>query len=145
MTTLNEIEVAIGRTIVGNMPDDSIYEYAEVPAVAQFPAIVVMPAPRDSADFKGSFGHGMTTWTLDVIVLVRSGAYDATQEVLADLIDPANPTSVPRALQSDETLGLGNDVDCNVDGIRLYGVKPENANIPSLGAVIKVTVRCPGR
>ncbi len=145
MAGLNEIETAIGTTIVGNMPDDSVYTYDDVPAVQQTPAAVVMPAPRDAADFAGSFGRGMTTWVFDIIVMVRSGAYDVAQTALADLIDPSNPDSIPRALMTDPTLGFSDGTDCQVDGVRLYGGKFENANIPHLGAVIKVTVRTPGR
>lgn len=146
MATLDEIEAAISKTILGNTPDDAVFAYEDVPDVSQSPAIVPMPAPRDSADFTGAFGRGMTTWNIDVIIMVEKGSYsEGAQKKLSQLIDPANPDSIPRALNTDPTLGLTDGTDCQVEGIRLYGGKFENAQIDHVGAVMKVTVRTPGR
>lgn len=148
MASLIEIEEGIGNTlkaVYDAVPDeDEVNVYDTVPDVSQTPAIVVMPAPRDTADFNRTMGRGTDEWVFDVIVMVARGEYSVSQKALAKFIDGRGPFSVREILYFNPTLGIGDEVDANCDGVRLYGGEFENAKIPHVGAVLKVTVRNSG-
>ena len=147
MASLEEIKQGLSNTILAYMaeyPDVSLFAYSDVPEVAQTPAIIIQPRPREPGDFNGAFSRGLITWELDVMIMVGRSDYEVSQEALTKLIDPAEEKSIARACDSDHEIGLDDGTDAMLSGLRLYGGQLQNANIPHVCAVLSVTVRTPG-
>lgn len=145
VASLLEIEEAIATTLKNvyeALPDvDEVQVFDTVPDVNTTPAMVVMPAPRDPVDFNGAFGRGTDTYTFDLIIMVAKGQYSVSQKQLAQYITGYGATSVREIIYNNSDLGLTDGTDANCDGVRLYGGEFENAKIPHVGAVVKITVR----
>lgn len=142
MATLTEIRRAIDNTVQHNI--DGLRGFNDVQDVVQVPAMVVMPA-RDTADFNGAMGRGMDTWRFDLYLLVQRGEAGAAQAKLDAYVDGSGPRSVREVIFKNPDLGLSDGTDAQVEGVREYGGKFQTARIDHVGAIVRLTVRTPGR
>lgn len=142
MPTLSEIRVAIDNTVQNRIP--TMRGFNDVTDVAQLPAMVVMPA-RDTADFNGAMGRGLDTWRFDLYILVQRGEASVAQNSLDQYVSGSGPRSIRQCFYENHDLGLGDEVDAHVEGVREYGGKFQTARIDHVGAIVRLTVRTSGK
>lgn len=142
MPTLTEIRKAIDNTVQHAIP--GLRGFNDVADVVQVPAMVVMPA-RETADFNRTMGRGMDVWRFDLYLLVPRSESSVAQAALDQYVSGAGPRSVREVFWKDPTMGLGDDTDAHVEGIREYGGKFQTARIDHVGAIVRLTVRTPGK
>jgi hypothetical protein len=142
MANFSEIRAAIDNTVQNRIP--TMRGYNEVKDVVQLPAMVVMPA-RDTADFSGAMGRGMDVWKFDLFVLVQRGEGSVAQAALDQYVTGSGARSLRQVFYENADLGLTDGTDANCDGIRDYGGKFETARIDHVGAIVRLTVRTPGK
>jgi hypothetical protein len=143
MASLQDIRDGIAAVVTGAIPGISVY--ADVPSVNQVPAMVVMPSPKPSATFDGAFGRGLDTWYFDLYVLVPDNEATSAQTLLDSYLTGNGPQSLRLAFYNTPGLGLDDDTDAMATGIEGYGGKFVTAGIQQVGAVLKLTVRTPGK
>lgn len=143
MASLAEIRTALRATLKAAIPVLNVY--AQVPDVSQLPAVVVLPAPPSSSgfvcEFNGAFGRGLDTWHLDLYVLVGRAEAALAQQALDQYVTGTGSKSIRRIFYENPDLGLGDGTDAHVEGIREYGGEFSTAQIPNVGAVVRLTVR----
>lgn len=142
MPTLGEIRRAIDNTVQQRIP--GLRGFNDVTDVIQVPAMVVMPA-RDTADFTGAMGRGLDTWRFDLYLLVARTESSVAQGALDQYVSGKGPRSVRQVIYENSDLGLGDDVDAFVEGIREYGGKFQTARIDHVGAIVRLVVRTSGK
>lgn len=142
MPTLGEIRRAIDNTIQNRIT--GLRGFNDVTDVIQVPAMVVMPA-RDTADFTGAMGRGLDTWRFDLYLLVARTESSVAQGALDQYVSGKGPRSVRQVIYENSDLGLGDDVDAFVEGIREYGGKFQTARIDHVGAIVRLVVRTSGK
>lgn len=142
MPTLTEIRKAIDNTVQRAIP--GLRGFNDVPSVAQVPAMVVMPA-RDTADFNRTMGRGLDTWRFDLFVLVPATESSVAQGALDQYVSGYGERSIRQVFWNDPTMGLGDDTDAHVEGIREYGGKFQTARVDHVGAIVRLIVRTPGK
>ena len=143
MATLQAIRDGIANVIKGQIP--SLHVYDTVPDATNFPAVIVQPDPKKSADLQGAFARGMDTWHVLIYVLVPRGTdVRAAQEKLDRFITGGGDRSVREALWNRPDLGLA-ETDLNAVGVEAYGGSFDTANTPCLGAILRTEVRTSGR
>jgi hypothetical protein len=103
-----------------------------------------MPA-RETANFDGAMGRGMDTWRFDLFVLVQRGEFSVAQKQLDEYLSGSGDKSIRQVFFNNADLGLGDGTDANVDGVRDYGGKFETARMQHVGAIVRLTVRTPGK
>jgi hypothetical protein len=132
--TLAQIRQAIVTTVQANITSE-VVEYANVPDVVQCPAIVVRPL---SAKYIVNMGDD-ATYEFQVFVLCSRRDTDTSQEDLDAFVSHYGPDSVPSAINDNMDLGIeGAQALCYaMDG---YGGKFQSAQIPHVGAILKVRV-----
>lgn len=142
MPTLGEIRRGIDNTVQNRIP--AIRGFNDVTDVVQVPAMVVMPA-RDTADFTGAMGRGLDTWRFDLYILVARSESSVAQGALDQYCSGSGPRSIRQVIYENPDLGLGDDVDAQVEGIREYGGKFQTARVDHVGAIVRLTVRTSGK
>lgn len=142
MPTLSEIRAAIDNTLQNNI--DGLRGYNDVASVIQVPAVVVTPA-RDTADFNGAMGRGLDIWRFDLYVLVQLGEPSAAQAALDKYLSGSGDRSIRKVIYEHADLGLGDETDAHVEGIRDYGGKFQTSRVDHIGAIVRVTVRTSGK
>lgn len=143
MASLAEIRTALKTTLNAAIPGLNVY--AQVPDVTQLPAVVALPAPPSTTglvcDFNGAFGRGLDTWHLDLYVLVSRTDSVLAQQALDQYVTGAGPKSIRRIVYEVPDLGLADGTDAHAEGVRDYGGEFRTAQIPHIGAVVRLTVR----
>ncbi len=143
MASLAEIREALRTTLKAAIPELNVY--AQVPDVSQLPAAVVLPASPSTSgfvcDFNGAFGRGLDTWHLDLYVLVSRAESVLAQQALDKYVTGSGPKSVRRIVYEVPDLGLTDGTDAHAEGIRNYGGEFSTAQVPHVGAVVRLTVR----
>lgn len=142
MPTLSQIRQAIDNTVQNHIP--GLRGFNDVVDVIQVPAVVVMPA-RDTADFNGAMGRGMDTWRFDLYVLVQRGEAGAAQAQLDAYVSGSGARSIREVIYHNPDLGLGDETDAHVEGVREYGGKFQTARVDHVGAIVRLTVRTTGK
>lgn len=142
MATLTELRTAIDNTVQQRIP--GLRGFESVADVVQVPAMVVMPA-RDTADFTKAMGRGMDVWRFDLFVLVQRGDNRAAQQALDHYVSGHGERSIREVFWDNPDLGLGDDTDAFVEGIREYGGKFQTARVDHIGAIVRLTVRTSGK
>lgn len=142
MPTLSEIRAAIDNTVQNAIP--GLRGFNDVPDVGQLPALVVMPA-RETAEFNGAMGRGLDTWRFDLYVLVQRGEASVAQQALDKYVSGSGDRSIREVIYNNPTLGLSDETDAHVEGIREYGGKFQTARVDHVGAIVRLTVRTTGK
>lgn len=138
MASLGEIRAGIRSVVKASVSGMSVY--ADVPDVAQVPALVVMPA-KETADFNGAMGRGLDTYKFDLYVLVARGESTAAQQALDQYVSGSGPRSLRQIFFEHGDLGLSDGTDAHAEGARDYGGKFSTARIDHVGAIVQLTVR----
>lgn len=135
MATLGEIRDFLKETVKSGV--SGMHCYDTVGDATNLPAVVFVPAFKDTVDFQGSYGLGMHTWNINASLLVARGAdLRAAQGQLDQYIG-----SVYEALR-DEQMPDGTLITLvSLDG---YGGAYDTANTPCIGAVFHLVIRTPG-
>lgn len=133
--TLAEIRAALVETIKDNLVVE-IFEYANVPDVAQLPAVVVRPM---SANYVVNMGDD-ATYNFQVYVLTSRRETGVAQDDLDALVSHYGPNSIPLAINNNMELGLGGAVTALCMGMDGYGGQYTTAQIQHVGAILKVRV-----
>lgn len=142
MPSLSEIRRAIDNTVQQNIP--GLRGFNDVADVIQVPAMVVMPA-RDTADFNGAMGRGLDTWRFDLYVLVARTEGSVAQQALDKYVSGSGERSIREVIYMNHDLGLGDETDAHVEGVREYGGKFQTARVDHVGAIVRLTVRTTGK
>lgn len=142
MPTLGEIREGIDNTVQNRIP--GLRGFNDVADVIQVPAMVVMPG-RDTADFTGAMGRGLDVWRFDLYVLVARSESSVAQGALDQYVSGSGPRSIRQVIYENADLGMGDDVDAFVEGIREYGGKFQTARIDHVGAIVRMVVRTSGK
>lgn len=134
MASLGEIRKAIGKTVRDVLPELNVY--ANVPDVANVPALVVGP-PR--ANFAAAFNAGFDEWTFEIFLLVGIPEITQSQESLDRYLTGSGPKSIREIFMNNPSMG---DVvsDCMVMTMDEYGGFWDTANIPHVGARLTLKV-----
>jgi hypothetical protein len=141
MATLAQIRLALIETIQAYVEEPIwVYEYLE--EMTQLPAVI---AAVEDSNFEGAFQNGLHTWDFLLYVLVSRnlGAGDG-QRLLDELVSGFGPNSIAQALYENSDLGLVEETDAHVNGVKSYGGALDMGQIPHIGAIISVTVRTRG-
>lgn len=117
---------------------------------------VVVGGP--TADYEGAMNRGNVTWNFPIYCLAPAAQYDATTEILDELVSPYGDLSVPQLFwdygRAKGTLGQGLgvrdsngavDLDAHIDALTSYGVTFDVVGIPHLAAVLNCVVHAPGK
>lgn len=142
MPSLGQIRAGLDDTIQNAIP--GLRGFNDVADVVQVPAVVVMPA-RDTADFNRTMNRGLDTWRFDLYVLVPRTESSVAQRALDQYVSGSGERSIRRVIWENPNIGLGDDTDAHVEGIREYGGKFQTARVDHVGAIVRVTVRTPGK
>lgn len=134
ISTFAEIKSALVTTIQANI-STQIFEYMNVPDVAQVPAVVVKPL---SALYVVNMGQD-ATYEFQLYILTSRRDTDIGQQDLDALVSHYGPDSIPRAINAHEELGL-EGVTALCYGMDGYGGSFQAAQIPHIGAILKVRV-----
>jgi hypothetical protein len=141
MATLEAIRTALINTIQQYV-EEPIYVYDYLEEMTQLPAVI---ATVEDSSFEGAFQNGLHTWDFLVYVLVsRNLGSGYGQRVLDELVSGYGPNSVAQALYENSDLGLVEETDAHVNGVKSYGGALDMGQIPHIGAIISVTVRTRG-
>lgn len=140
MSSLDVIRQALASTIQANVQTE-LFAYADVNDVEHTPCIIVEPA---NADFTETMARGTDCWWFNVFVLCSKNDAVVGQSQLDGFVSGAGPDSIRGAVYSTANLGLG-DVDAMVMRMAGYGGSFVDAQIPLVGAILKVRVYTDGR
>jgi hypothetical protein len=117
------------RTALKVSLEDPVIEgltaYDKIPAQMNYPSVVVHP---EDADYTMAFQRGVVTYRFNLLVLVGATDSFARQDELDELVAPFGSKSIPKAIDSNRTLGLS-DCDAVVLGIERYWVRYLSAHI----------------
>lgn len=138
MASLSAIRDGI-KTTIGGIADLEVYD--TVPDVTVVPAVVVWPA---EADFQIVMGRGTDRYEFDLYVLTQRAVADEGQNDLDSYITGAGASSIRQVIWNSRTLGLVDGTDAHVSGMSRYGGSFENAQVPHVGAVLRLGVLTPG-
>ena len=138
MASLQSLRDGIKTTITSNISGLEVYD--TVPDVAVTPAVVVVPA---EGDFHIAMGRGTDRWEFDLYVLCQRAVSDEGQNSLDDYVTGAGSSSIRQVIWNNKTLGL-TDIDAHVSGMTGYGGRFETAQIPHVGALLRLVVLTPG-
>jgi hypothetical protein len=138
VSSLAAIRDAIRTTIVNSGIGIEVYD--TVPEVAVVPAVVVIPF---DADFTVTMGRGTDSYNIDLFVLCSRAVADQGQDDLDSFATGAGTSSVREAIWNNKTLGLS-DVNAHIAGMNRYGGQFETAQIPHVGAVLRLVVMTSG-
>lgn len=138
MSTLEAIRDGIKSTLTANISNLEVYD--TVPDVVITPAVVVWP---ELADFNVAMGRGTDRWEFDLFVLASRAVADEGQDTLDEHITGAGARSIRQVIFQNRTLGL-TGTDAHVSGMSRYGGKFDAAQIPHIGAVLRLVVVTPG-
>lgn len=130
MATLDEVCTAIPTAL----SDLEVEFYAFVPDVANVPAIVVWPQEGEWV----TMGRGFDRHELDLYVLTARAIADEGQAALRQLIH-----EVRAAVFANRSLGLAS-TDAHVLGYSRFGGSFDTAQVPHIGAVLRLVVQTPG-
>lgn len=135
MSSLAAIRDAIKSTIEAGIT--SLHCYDTVPdATNVLPAVVVLPF---TADFEKAMGRGTDQWSFDLLVLTSTGDLGLGQDALDDYVSGAGTKSIRQVIFNNKTLGLS-DVDAHVSQLLEYGMSFTNAEVPHIGARLRLEV-----
>lgn len=132
--TLAEVRDALVTTIKDNV-EVELFEYKNVPDVAQLPAVVDRPL---SAKYVVNMG-GDATYEFQLYVLCSRRDTDTAQDELDALVSHYGPNSIPRAINDHDDLGI-DGVTALCYAMDAYGGHYSTAQIPHVGAILKVRV-----
>jgi hypothetical protein len=138
VATLQALRDAIKSTITANVSDVEVYD--TIPDVVHTPAIVVVPA---EADFNIAMGRGTDRWEFDLFVLCQRAVADEGQDQLDAYVTGAGSSSIRELVFDNKTLGV-EGVDAHVSDMRGYGEAFTVAQIPHVGAILRLVVLTPG-
>lgn len=141
MSSLLAIRDAIKTTLGAAIA--TLTPYDTVPAEPNLPAVVVVPAPSDTADFVVAMGRGTDTWRFDLIVLVQAGDEDVAQDQLDSYITGAGSTSIREAIWNTRTLGLA-DCNAHVAAVTGYNLAFTACSIDHIAASLRLVVHTTG-
>lgn len=133
MASASAIRVAIRDTIKASL---EIEVYNTVPDVAVVPAVVVWPK---EIDFNQAMQRGIDRYEVDLYVLAQRVVASQGQDDLDALITGAGPRSIRQVIFQNRTLGLA-DTDAHVSGMSQYGGSFDTAQVPHVGAVLRLVV-----
>lgn len=137
MASIENIRQAIADTITAGASDE-VFVYATVEDMTQVPAVIVEPA---TADFDTTFGASMDDWIFNVFVMCSRAYLPTGTNQLDGFCQGWGPNSVRRIIFETPDLGLPDDTDATVTGLRGYGGQWQTASIPHVGAILRVCVR----
>lgn len=132
--TLAEVRQALVSTVVDGVAIE-LFEYHNVPDVAQLPAIVARPL---SAKYVVNMGQD-ATYEFLLYVLTSRRDTDTAQDDLDALVSHYGPNSIPRAINGSDELGI-EGVSALCYAMEGYGGQYQTAQIPHIGAILKVRV-----
>lgn len=135
MSSLGAIRTAIKTTIEAQISGLKCYDNV-ADATNVLPAVVVMPF---TSDFEKAMGRGTDQWSFDLLVLVSSGDLTIGQKSLDDYVSGAGTKSIREKIFQNKTLGLS-DVDAHVSQMLEYGMRFTNAEVPHIGARLRLEV-----
>jgi hypothetical protein len=139
-TSLGDIRDAIKDTLKAAIPDLHVYE--NVPDSLNLPAVVVVPAPGETADFEVAMGRGVDTWNFELTVLVSRNEPGLRQPELDRLVYGKGAGSIREAIWNRKTLGI-KGVDAHVANVTGYGGSYEIARTAHTGAKLALVVHVP--
>jgi hypothetical protein len=87
----------------------------------------------------------MDTWRFDLYILVQRGESGSAQKSLDAYVTGSGERSVREVIYNTPNLGLGDGTDAQAEGVREYGGKFQTARVDHVGAIVRLTVRTPGR
>lgn len=137
MSSIDVISNAMAATIVNAVGPIAVMPNIDSISGALLPAIMITPAPVDTADFTGAFGRGTDVWEFYIYVLVAGTITGLAQQALNQYLSGAGDLSIRQALFNDSGIGL-EDTQVVCTGVRGYGGKFKNVNIPMVGAILCV-------
>lgn len=138
MATLSALRDAVKTTLTANLSGVEVYD--TIPDVVLTPAIVVVPA---EADFNIAMGRGTDRWEFDLYVLCQRAVSDEGQDQLDAYATGAGALSIRQIVFNNKTLGV-TDTDAHVSGMRGYAETFPVAQIPHVGAILRLVVLTPG-
>jgi hypothetical protein len=141
VSSLQQIRDAI-KTTVGNAIA-ALTPYDTIPGAPVLPALAVMPAPSETADFVVSMGRGTDTWRFDLVVLVSARDEDLAQDDLDGFISGAGAFSIRQAIWNARTLGLA-DCNAHVSGVTGYNLAYTVCSIDHVAATLRLVVHTSG-
>lgn len=142
MATLGEIRAGIKQAIQAEI--DGMNVYNNVNDAVNSPACVVMPDPKEAAQFTKAMARGHDEWFINVYILVaRTEAQDA-QNKLDRYVSGAGQNSVRQAIYTHGDLFLEDGTDATPLSINGYGGSFDVANTNYVGAVLRLSVITPG-
>lgn len=140
MASLSQIRDGIKTTLTANITNLEVYD--TVPDVAITPAVLVW---LDSIDFNVAMGRGTDRYEFDLFVLASRAVADEGQDSVDEYITGVGARSVRQVVFQNRTLGLaGTDAHVSAMPPGNYGGKFDIAQIPHIGAVLRLVVVTPG-
>lgn len=134
-SSLTDIRVALKATI----SQFGLQVYDTVPDVANTPACVVEPAPKNTITFGNAFAMGGDEYRFNLIILVAATDMRNAQKILDPYITGQGDKSIRQMLFQNSSLGLS-DVDAFAESVQGYNGSPEVAGTKMIGAIMRVCV-----
>ncbi len=103
MATLTEIRDALAAQISALVP--GLRTAATVPGTINPPVAVVTPNPAALINYLEVMNSELATWTMRVYIIVGTVSDRSAQTMLDNFLAPTGDSSVPAAINSDQTLG----------------------------------------
>lgn len=141
MASLTQIRTAVKTTLEAAISGLTVHR--TVPGTVNLPAVVVRPAPDDTANFLVAMGRGADTWQFDLLMLVARADAQLSEDDLDGYITGAGSTSIRQAIFQAKTLGLSS-TDAHVAGVSGYGAAYEVGGVTYLGAALRLVVHTKG-
>jgi hypothetical protein len=134
MASLAEMRMAIGKTVRDVLPELNVY--ANVPDVANVPALVIVPT---NASFAKAFNAGFDEWDFDLFLLVGIPEITQSQENLDKYITGGGPKSIREIFGNNPSMD-GAVSDSIIITMDQYGGSYETAKMPHVGARLTLKV-----
>lgn len=142
MASLKDIRTAVKTTLEAAISGLTVHR--TVPGTVNVPAVIVRPAPDDTADFWVAMDRGTDTWQLDLLVLVNRADAQLSEDTLDGYVTGSGSSSIRQAIFQAKTLGLA-DVNANVSGVSGYGATFEVGGVAYSGAALRLVVHTSGK
>lgn len=141
MASLDAIRNALATTI-NNHTQSTIFVYADAEDVAELPGLIVMPS---NADYEETMNRGTDCWWFNVYVVCSRNDAKTGQAQLDGFLTGAGPDSIREIIWQHGDIGLTDGTEAMVMKMMGYGGTFSDAQIPLVGAILKVRVYTDGR
>ncbi len=134
MASLGEIRDAIKETL---SVIEGVRIYDTVPDQVNLPAILILPI---EADFSRVFGRGHDEFQFDLFVMTSRTVPRTSQDALDAFLTGSGTRSIRAVIFAAQSLGLSDGTQAHVSGMSRYGGSFPAADIPHIGAALRLNV-----